>query len=170
LRNVPANPDRNSDPVRMGHLAALASRLLNLPVLVYGKPSDQPLGNYPRTFELLPAGTPQMNAEMVFLHACKLMISPDSGWADLMGWLRVPTLLERVQFPWGFEALRPFGARMALASDDAAVTAIITEVCLNGGGGTVLPDPGYGLDPASQFLHPAGKDCRQFWQEYYGKV
>ncbi|MBB6252950.1 hypothetical protein [Nitrospirillum iridis] len=170
LRNVAANPSRNSDPARMGRLAALASQLLNLPVLVYGKPTDQTLPDYPSTRQYMPDGTPQLHAELVFLKQCRLMISPDSGWADLMGWLRIPTLLERLAYPAGFEALRPFRPKMLVADDRTDIAATITRLCTADADTVLLPDPTEGEFQNHDFLTATGEDSRTFWQDFYGQM
>ena len=169
LRNVPYNPHRNSDPQRMSRLAALASQLLDLPVLIYGKPTDDTLAGYTRTIDYAPPGTPPLNAELVFLKNCRLMISPDSGWADLMGWLRVPTLLERQQFLGGFEALRPFRPRILLADENRGVAETISILCNGDENTTFLPDPDQGEDQGNSFLRPLGEECKEFWRKYRGQ-
>ena len=166
LRNVPQNPARNSDPERMARLATEAAAILKLPVLVYGKGDDLSLPDIPRTIDLLPPGTPQMSAELAMLKNCALMIAPDSGWADLMGWLRVPTLLERVYFPWAFAGLRPFSPRIVLAND-ADLRASI-EAVLAADVPSVLPDARTGEHP-SDFLEPTGTACRIFWRDFLGR-
>ncbi len=168
LRNVSYNSSRNSDPQRMGQLAAMAAEVLKLPVLIYGRPSDFNLPGYKRTIDYLTPDTPQMNAELTFLKTCKLMISPDSGWTDLMGWLRVPTLLERLYFPGGFEALRPFRPKILLAEEALGITDIITRLCNADDDTVLLPNPDIGEKPQFNFTHPLGDECRAFWQDYYG--
>jgi hypothetical protein len=169
LRNVPNNPARNSDAERMGRLAAVAAQVLNLPVLVYGRPIDYALPGYIRTIDCLPPEMPQLSAELVFLKSCKLMISPDSGWADLMGWLRVPTLLERQQFPWGFEALRPFRPKILVADEKRGIAETISILCNSDDNTTLLPDPDHGEDQKNNFLHPLGQESRAFWLHYRGQ-
>jgi hypothetical protein len=118
----------------------------------------------------VPPGVPQLNAELAFLKKCKLMISPDSGWTDLMGWLRVPVLLEGLQFPWGFESLRPFRPKILLAEEDKGVAETISILCNADENTTLLPDPNQGTDPGNNFLHPLGEECKMFWQEYRGDM
>jgi hypothetical protein len=166
LRNVPQNPQRNSDPERMGRLAAEASAILDLPIILYGQGEDFSLPDVQRTVDLIPAGTAQLSAELVFLKHCALMISPDSGWTDLMGWLRVPTLLERIYFPWGFEGLRPFSPRITLANE-ADLRASI-ETVLAPDIECVLPDPHLG-ETTSEFLSPVGDACVAFWRDFLGR-
>jgi hypothetical protein len=166
LRNVPYNPDRNSNPERMARLASQASAIMGLPVLVYGKGEDFALPGTPRTIDLIPAGMEQMHAELGLLKNCALMIAPDSGWADLMGWLRVPTILEQLFFPWGFEGLRPFSPRITLADENnlrASIEAVTAE-----GAECVLP--GRNADgPQNDFLNPGGATCRAYWQIFMGQ-
>lgn len=168
LRNVPGNPGRNSDPVRMGRLADAVAAILGLPVLVYGKATDDTLPGRSRTLDLLESHPiPQLNAELVMLSRCALMISPDSGWADLMGWLRVPTLLERLQYPWGFEALRPFRPRLLLAEEGPGLADQIAAVRADDGR-AILPDPDRGIETGADFLHPAGAECADFRRRFGG--
>lgn len=166
MRNVPQNPARNSDPERIMRLATEASAILGLPLLSYGRKEDFFLPGVQRTADLLPEGAPQLNAELAFLRSCALMIAPDSGWADLMGWLRVPTLLERIWFPGGFEALRPFSPRMALA-DDSNLRASI-EAVSSSSEDTIMPLPDVGQKSEQDFLMPNGSMCQKFWKDFLG--
>jgi hypothetical protein len=48
------------------------------------------------------------------------MLGPDSGWSDLMAWLGVPVLLEKLPNPIVFESLRDsFQPRLALVDRTA---------------------------------------------------
>lgn len=91
------DPSRNSNPAKVLPLVRRASQLLNVPVLVYG-PDDGtfPIDGYPRTLSLVERGCTLLSTELSELSACKLMFAPDSGWADLMAWLTVPTIIEKV--------------------------------------------------------------------------
>ncbi len=59
------------------------------------------------------------------LSACRLMFAPDSGWADLMAWLRVPTLLEGSAYSGHFDDLVDFQPRIALLDRAGGIEAQI---------------------------------------------
>ncbi|NJL22241.1 MAG: hypothetical protein HC895_17730 [Leptolyngbyaceae cyanobacterium SM1_3_5] len=42
------------------------------------------------------------------------MFAPDSGWADLMAWLQIPTLIEQEVVSHAFTWLAPFRPRLAV--------------------------------------------------------
>lgn len=96
LRNIVnlARQIRNSDPAWMLQTADDIGRHLGLPVLVYGHPGGCviPEGRWASWDPARPDD--HMAHELGYLKSCTLMLSPDSGWGDLMGWLQVPTLLE----------------------------------------------------------------------------
>ena len=64
------------------------------------------------------------------------MLSPDSGWADLMAWLGVPTILEMLRVPTTFESLRDtFQPRIVLLDRDAPLgpqidALLVCDTCL----------------------------------------
>jgi len=96
LRNY-GNPIRNSNPDTVMPLARRAASLLNLPILFYG-PSEGTVAveGYPRTLQYVDKLTSLLSVELNELTSCKIMFAPDSGWADLMAWLRIPTVIEAV--------------------------------------------------------------------------
>jgi hypothetical protein len=106
---------RNSNVKRMMHLAQVAAAHLGLDLMVYGDPKGCYLPpdarctwNSDRTGNL-------MQRELGYLKSCRLMLAPDSGWADLMAWLEVPTLLEQIYVPGAFEPLRPaYGGKLQM--------------------------------------------------------
>lgn len=97
---------RNSNPAWMLQTAGEIGRHLGLPVLVYGHPAGCLIPEGCRT-SWDPARAEDHKArELGYLKSCALMLSPDSGWADLMAWLEIPTLLEMVHHPGEYEPLR----------------------------------------------------------------
>ncbi|HVJ52073.1 MAG TPA: hypothetical protein VM689_06415 [Aliidongia sp.] len=105
-------PNRDSDPAIILPLAERAAAKLGLPLLIYGRPEGNVLPKgYERTHE---PGIDLLSKELQWLSACALMFAPDSGWADLMAWLRVPTLLEGSAYSGHFDALAGFEPRLAL--------------------------------------------------------
>lgn len=89
-------PDRNSHMVKIVELVQEAAKFLGLPVLCYGPETGtfHP-PQFPQTYELAAQqGKRLLCFELQALKSCSLMFAPDSGWADLMGWLQIPTLVE----------------------------------------------------------------------------
>lgn len=111
---------RNSNPAYMIRTAQAIGEHLGLPVLAYGHPEGCHIPEeLDRTWG---KGPPESHfaRELGFLASCKLMLAPDSGWADLMAWLGVPTLLERLVVPTAYESLRhAFAPRLAVIDRDA---------------------------------------------------
>lgn len=103
---------RDSDPGVILPLAEMAAAHLGLPIIVYGRPEGNLLPDgYEQSYE---AGIDLLDKELRLLSACQLMFAPDSGWADLMAWLQVPTLLEGSAYSGHFDALIGFQPRIAL--------------------------------------------------------
>lgn len=103
---------RDSDPAFVLPLAERAAAHLGLPIIVYGRPEGNIL---PEGYEHSYApGIDLLDKELQMLSACRLMFAPDSGWADLMAWLRVPTLLEGSAYSGHFDDLIDFRPRIAL--------------------------------------------------------
>jgi hypothetical protein len=101
------SPDRNSDPERVLAWAKQAATHLQLPILIYGHPQgsylpDGFIHTADRGVENL------LRRELGFLRQCQIMFAPDSGWADLMAWLRIPTLIEQEVVSHAFAWLAPF--------------------------------------------------------------
>lgn len=106
---------RNSDPAFMLQTARKIAAHLGLDLLVYGHPNGchVPGGEWTSFDPKRPEG--QLERELGYLKSCKVMLGPDSGWCDLMGWLSVPTFLEMLDWEGQFEPLRAtFRPRMAL--------------------------------------------------------
>ena len=110
---------RDSDSAFVLPLAARASAHLGLPLVVYGRPDGNLLPEgYERTYE---PDIDLLDKELRLLPACRLMFAPDSGWADLMAWLQVPTLLEGALDPRHFDELIDFAPRIALIDRGLAI-------------------------------------------------
>jgi len=120
IRKQPeGKPGRDSDAAFVLPLAARAAAHLGLPIVVYGRPDGNLLPDgYERTYEL---GIDLLDKELRLLPACRLMFAPDSGWADLMAWLQVPTLLEGSLTPGHFDELIDFSPRIALIDRSLAI-------------------------------------------------
>jgi hypothetical protein len=105
LANMPLEP-RNSDAAWMMKTAKEIAAHLGLKVLVYGHPAGCVLPDGEKTSwdAARPAG--HLGRELGYLKSCKLMLAPDSGWADLMAWLEIPTMLEMSYYAGGFSYLR----------------------------------------------------------------
>jgi hypothetical protein len=109
MRNMPEHTTqhmRNSDPQWMLATAKEIADHLDLDLLVYGHPNGCviPEEGYKTTWN--PARPDKHLArELGYLKSCRLMLSPDSGLADLMAWLEIPTLLEKVLHPGEFTCL-----------------------------------------------------------------
>ena len=106
---------RNSGVDEVLRDAAEICEHLGLPLLVYGNP----LGSF------LPDGLVNTSSlgdgrlltrELGYLQSCKVMLAPNSGWADLMCWLRVPTLLENRGNVDVFRPMAPFAPRLIVRS------------------------------------------------------
>ncbi len=112
LRHVVYNPTRNSDAAKVMAAATAAAAHLDVPLLVYGHPGGtlRPDG-YESTYAL--HGADLLRFELAMLRDCRVMFAPDSGWCDLMCWLRVPTLVEMQQRPSTFAGMRAFRPRLA---------------------------------------------------------
>ncbi len=98
---------RNSDPAWMCATAAAVGAHLGLPVIAYGRPEGCtiPVGMQ-TTWREAEGGRGHLARELGYLRSCRVMLGPDSGWTDLMAWLGVPVLLEKLNYPYAFEELR----------------------------------------------------------------
>ncbi len=132
---------RNSDPDWMMKTAHALAAHLGLPLLVYGHPNGChiPTGENATWDPSRPQG--HMPRELGFLKSCRIMLSPDSGWADLMAWLEIPTLLEMQLHPGEYESLRSgFRPRMRVADRSIPIGAQADE--LIAATQSILPDEG----------------------------
>jgi len=124
---------RDSDPGFVLPLAERAALMLGLPLIVYGRPEGNFLPEgYTHTYE---PGIDLLDKELRLLSACRLMFAPDSGWADLMAWLQVPTLLEGSIYSGHFDELIGFEPRLALIDRDRPIerqieTLLASDMCI----------------------------------------
>ena len=112
--------ERNSDPEWMTDTAKAMGAHLNLPVIAYGRPDGCVIPAGVRATWDEKAKGSHLARELGYLKNCKLMLGPDSGWSDLMGWLGVPVLLEKLPTPVVYEAMRDsFKPRIQLVDRNA---------------------------------------------------
>jgi len=164
IRNLPTNPERNSNLEKMIQAANHASQLSGYPILVYGANDDILPRGYQYSIDLVPDHKAQLDGELGILKYCKLMIAPDSGWSDLMCWLGIPTLLEQQFYAYGFEGLRPFKPKLLLMNSPVDSESI--ERLLNASPDEVmLPDPMNALHKVSHLM-PNSALIRSFWSEF----
>ena len=115
----PIARDRNSDPAWMCETAKAIGAHLNLPVIAYGHPGGCFIPSDMET-TWREDGHGHLARELGYLKSCRIMLGPDSGWSDLMAWLGVPVLLEKLPNPIVFESLRDsFQPRLALVDRTA---------------------------------------------------
>lgn len=96
LRSYHRKINRNSNINLVLNFANQAAQLLGLPILLYGpvNGTHHP-DNYQHSYEEAKAHSlPLLAWELRALRTCSLMFSPDSGWADVMAWLQIPSLVE----------------------------------------------------------------------------
>lgn len=98
--------ERNSDPEWMLKAAGEIAAHLGLELLVYGHPEGCTIPDGYRTTWDAERADGHLARELGYLKSCRIMLSPNSGWADLMAWLQIPTLLEMCEMPGTFEPLR----------------------------------------------------------------
>lgn len=129
FRLMTKGSQRNSDVETVLRFAHSCARALGIPLLCYGEESGctMPEG-LPRVSDFHPAGDPVLEGDLKCLRQCMLMIAPDSGWADLMGWLQVPTLLQKVHTPYSFYASYAHGATFGLMDPSAPVEPQVLAV------------------------------------------
>lgn len=117
-----------SDDPRNSHVADVLSdahataKHLSLPILVYGHPAGSVLPSGTVTTDSL-GDAPLLARELGYLRTCKVMLAPNSGWADLMCWLRVPVLVEERGGLGIFDMMAPFQPRLLLRRRTLPVTA-----------------------------------------------
>jgi hypothetical protein len=121
-----SGPTRDSDPAFVLPLAERAAKHLGLPILIYGRPEGNFLPDgYSHTYE---PDIDLLQKELQYLSTCRLMFAPDSGWADLMAWLRVPTMVEGSAYPGHFDDLIGFAPRLRLIDRSWPIEAQIDEL------------------------------------------
>jgi len=164
IRNIPINPERNSDINKMLAAAKFSSNLLGYPILVYGANDDILPDGFQLSKDLIPDNCMQLEGELSMLKFCKLMIAPDSGWADLMGWLQVPTLLEQQYYSWGFEGLRPFKPKILPMSNSEDIISIL-KLTKSPIDEVLLPDPEVAIHKNSHLM-PNSNLLKNFWSNF----
>lgn len=162
LRNVPAKPERNTDVARVLPLVQAAAKHLRVPIICYGHPEGtRPAPGAPTTFELA-GGSSLLAFELGALAKCKLLFAPETGIANLAGWLQVPTLLEGQLLGYEYESLRPFNPRIDVidyaGSIESQVDRLLAEKMR-------VPAPENAQEPRS-FLHPAYGLPAEFRDEF----
>jgi hypothetical protein len=151
LRNIPAKPERNSNIPRILPLVRAAAAHLDLPIVCYGHPEGTvPVPGVPSTFTLA-ENLPLLEVELEALASCKLLFAPETGIANLAGWLQVPTLLESQQLGYEYESLRPFNPRIDIIDYKSPIEPQIDSLLADD---VRVPAPENALQPKS-FLHPA---------------
>lgn len=147
LRAVSWNPNgRNSDVPSVLTEARAAARHLSLPLLVYGNPDGCILPEGTITTASLNGGH-ALARELGCLRSCRVMLAPNSGWADLMCWLRVPVLVEHTEPRAIFEMMAPFQPRILVRQPQVPVEEQIDQLM---DGGSASPELGVGVvDQAS---------------------
>jgi hypothetical protein len=121
LRNVVngVHQVRNSDPEWMLSKAQEIATHLGLDLLVYGHPNGCIIPQGYRTSWDAARSDGHMARELGYLKSCRFMLAPNSGWADMMAWLQIPTLVESAGGPGTFEPLRDcFKPRLAVLDED----------------------------------------------------
>jgi hypothetical protein len=121
LRNVAngVRQVRNSDPEWMLKTADQIAAHLGLELLVYGHPGGCVIPTGRRTTWDAERPDGHLARELGYLKSCRVMLSPNSGWADLMAWLQIPTLLESCDKLDTFEPLRDcFSPRIRVVRRD----------------------------------------------------
>jgi len=113
MRQMKTAHVRNSDVKFMLGAAQELAGKMNLPLLIYGHPEGSHLPpEYACTAEI--PGTDLLSTELHLLRSCKVMLAPDSGWTDLMGWLKIPTLVEKELLPDTFYRWERYGSRIRI--------------------------------------------------------
>ncbi len=130
---------RDSDVPRVMAAATAAAAHLGLPLLVYGHPAGtvQPAGHAATAVQ---APADLLEYELTMLTQCRVMFAPNSGWFDLMCWLRVPTILEwRDQISAiGVSGMRVFRPRLALHDPSTSIEPQVDRLLA---AAESLPDP-----------------------------
>jgi hypothetical protein len=133
FRAVRYNPDgRNSDVATVLAEAQAVAADISLPLLVYGDAAGCALPEGTCTTASLGEGR-LLRRELGYLRSCRLMLAPNSGWADLMCWLRIPVLIERTEPLTIFDMMASFGAQMLIRQPEVPVQEQADELLNTGG-------------------------------------
>ncbi len=123
---------RNSDPAWMCATARAIGEHLGLPVIAYGHPGGCVIPDDFATTWKPGREDGHLARELGYLKSCRIMLAPDSGWADLMAWLEIPIMLEMLFTANAFDTLKEnFRPRMALVDRDAPIGPQVDDL-LNG--------------------------------------
>ena len=113
---------RNSDQEWMLNTASEIATHLGVDLLVYGHTDGCIIPQGYRTTWDATRPEKHLERELGYLKSCRLMLAPNSGWADLMAWLQIPTLLENCKVPGTFEPLRDcFKPKMDMVDRDMPI-------------------------------------------------
>ncbi len=125
---------RNSDPAWMCATAQAIGAHLGLPVMAYGHQDGCVIpSEFQATWDPARGAEGHLARELGYLKSCRLMLSPDSGWADLMAWLGVPVLLEMLLSPIVFDSMRDsFQPRFALVDRTAPIGPQVDALLASG--------------------------------------
>ncbi len=150
FRNMAMKAERNSDAGRLLPLVRAAAAHLHLPIVCYGHPEGtRAIPGIPSTSEQS-GSMSLLEFELGSLAKCRLLFAPESGIANLAGWLQVPTLLEGQQLGYEYECLRPFNPRIDVIDYSAGIEEQVNRLIA---AEVRLPNPENALSPKS-FLHP----------------
>jgi hypothetical protein len=143
LRNVNngVRQVRNSDPKWMLETAGEIAAHLGLELLVYGHSDGCVIPEGHRTTWDPARCDDHLERELGYLKSCRIMLSPNSGWADLMAWLQIPALLENCEMPGTFDPLRDcFKPRLQVVDREEPIGPQVDE--LIAATECILPDEG----------------------------
>jgi hypothetical protein len=151
IRHIPAKPERNTNVEKILPLVRTAAKHLGLPIVCYGHPNGtRAIPGIPSTFEL--AGDMSLlEFELNALAKCRLLFAPETGIANLAGWLQVPTFIESQQLGYEYESLRPFNPRIDILDYATGIEVQVDKLLADK---VRVPSPENALNPNS-FLHPA---------------
>ena len=129
FRRMDKYSQRNTDVDAVRKFSEEVSHFLNLPLICYGEETGCifPEG-LQRANDLHPAGEGFLSGDLRCLSRCIVMISPDSGWADLMGWLQIPTILQKIYTPHSFYASYAHGATFEIMEPGSPVGPQVLSV------------------------------------------
>lgn len=109
------DPFRDSKMHDLYPKALELSKEVGLPLIVYGEPDGCVFPNdCIKASEFYTNDLKGLDGDLSCLHNCELMIAPDSGWADLMGWLQIPTIIQSISANYVYFSLLPFKPKMSL--------------------------------------------------------
>jgi hypothetical protein len=139
------DPFRDSDPAALHPLLVNLAREVGLPLLVYGEPNgcvfpaDCLLARQYHGDDMM-----GLAGDLSCLSSCEVMFAPDSGWADLMCWLQVPTILQSLASEYTYFSLIPFSPTLRIFKAEVPLIDQYREVV--------------SLEPGSIELQSAGQN------------